>query len=102
MKLLRSPRQFSTAAKVHPAYLQRLNRQSGRMPFRWLKPLVAVLAVGYGVRTYTIMRRERFTVDDQRLEAESRRNEALLDQYGDRDSLESLEKAVQFYEKRRP
>ena len=48
------------------------------------------------------MRRERFTVDDQRLEAESRRNEALLDQYGDRDSLESLEKAVQFYEKRRP
>lgn len=29
-----------------------------------------------------------------------RRNNALLDVYGDRSSLEELEKAVQFYEKK--
>jgi hypothetical protein len=28
------------------------------------------------------------------------RNEALMNMYGDRSSLEELEKAVQFYEKR--
>lgn len=61
------------------------------------------MVAGYGIQTYA--RR----VSDARMaaaEAEAedaarrRRNEALMDEFGGRSSLQELEKAVQFYEKK--
>ncbi|KAL3961543.1 hypothetical protein ACCO45_003066 [Purpureocillium lilacinum] len=48
-----------------------------------------------GARDAWLLAAERDAAEQQR------RNNALMDVYGDRSSLEALEKAVEFYEKRR-
>ncbi|CAG9977703.1 unnamed protein product [Clonostachys byssicola] len=96
-------RRFSTAAKVYPSYLPHLPH-SRRMPFRWFKPLAALVAVGLGVRTYAVNARERRTIaaahDIERHNEERRRQHNLMEVYGSRDSLEDLENAIRFYEKK--
>ncbi|PWI69300.1 hypothetical protein PCL_00947 [Purpureocillium lilacinum] len=102
--MYRAPRSFSTSARVHPSFLPHL-RHSRHMPFRWLKPILAVSIVGLAVKTYADVagrRRDARLLAAERDAAEQqRRNNALMDVYGDRSSLEALEKAVEFYEKRR-
>ncbi|OAQ91438.1 hypothetical protein VFPFJ_03178 [Purpureocillium lilacinum] len=70
-----------------------------------LKPILAVSIVGLAVKTYADVagrRRDARLLAAERDAAEQqRRNNALMDVYGDRSSLEALEKAVEFYEKRR-
>lgn len=101
--MLRAPRGFSTSARVHPSFLPHL-RRSGRMPFRWLKPLAALSVAGFAAKTYVdgdgahAASRQQAERDDAELR---RRNDALMDVYGDRSSLDALEKAVEYYEKRR-
>ncbi|KAH7160081.1 hypothetical protein B0J13DRAFT_120597 [Dactylonectria estremocensis] len=104
--MMRAPRQaFSTAARIHPNIVPHL-RPRRRMPSisRWIKPVAAVAVVGYGVKTYLDMaqNRRRAQVEYMEREAATRkqRNEVLMDMYGDRSSLDELEKAIEFYEKR--
>lgn len=102
---MRVPRQaFSTAARIHPNIVPHLRPQR-RMSFgRWVKPVAAVVAVGYGAKLSLEMVATRRIAQMEATERENvayrERNEALMNMYGDRSSLEELEKAVQFYEKR--
>lgn len=63
---------------------------------------MALIAVGYGVSTYTQSQLERQHIGDMAAVAEEtqrRQAAALLDDaYGDRSSLEGLERAMRLYE----
>ncbi|RKU39995.1 hypothetical protein DL546_001712 [Coniochaeta pulveracea] len=92
---------FSTSARVHPSYLPYLQPQSslGRSAraVKWIPPALA-LAYGasYAVSTYQQMNRASAAAESQ---AEAARRQLLLDDaYGDRSSLEGLERAMRFYE----
>lgn len=65
-------------------------------------PVAAALIVGYGVKTYIEASHDRHLAHLQAMERESaamkQRNEKLQDVYGDRSSLDELEKAIEFYE----
>lgn len=66
--------------------------------------LLGLAAAGYGARLYfeTMTEQRAATEAKEREDAERRRRNAmLLDVYGDRESLEELEKAVQFYEQKK-
>ncbi|KAM5354375.1 hypothetical protein ACJ41O_001024 [Fusarium nematophilum] len=102
--MMRVPRQsFSTAARVHPNIVPHL-RPRRRMSFGWVKPVAAVVVVGFGAKTYLGMAHTRRLAQIEAMERENAamraRNEALMNMYGDRSSLDELEKAVEFYEKR--
>lgn len=96
-------RVFSSSAKVHPSFLPHL-RQSRRAPFRWLRAALLLSTSAVLVSFYVDSVRARESMDitaAERSFAESQhRNNALLDAYGDRSSLEELEKAIQFYEQK--
>ncbi|KAJ3495781.1 hypothetical protein NLG97_g3143 [Lecanicillium saksenae] len=97
-----APRPFSTSARVHPNVLPHLRTTPRRSPMRWVPTIVGLSVVGIGAKVYIDSVREkrermleaRYQEDRER----QRRNDMLLDVYGDRESLEGLEKAVQFYE----
>lgn len=102
---MRVPRQaFSTAARIHPNIVPHLRPQRRMSLGRWVKPVAAVVAVGYGAKLSLEMVATRRIAQMEATERENaayrERNEALMNMYGDRSSLEELEKAVQFYEKR--
>ncbi|KAF4467434.1 hypothetical protein FALBO_5687 [Fusarium albosuccineum] len=103
--MMRAPRQsFSTAARIHPNIVPHLQPKR-RMPFgRWVKPVAAVAVVGYGAKTYLEMAQTRRIAQIEAMERENaafrERNETLMNMYGDRSSLNELEKAIEFYEKR--
>lgn len=69
-----------------------------------VKPVGAVLVVGYGVKTYLEAVQTRRMAQIEAMERENaafkERNETLMNMYGDRSSLNELEKAIEFYEKR--
>lgn len=63
--------------------------------------VAAVVVAAYGAKTYYDKTVE--TVEQRRNDSyreQQSRNERLLDVYGDRSSLEELEKAIQHYEKK--
>lgn len=66
--------------------------------------MAVLLIVGYGVRSYALQARDRRIAEAQtaaQADAERRqRNETLMDQYGSRSSLEDLESAIKYYEKK--
>ncbi|KJZ73272.1 hypothetical protein HIM_07276 [Hirsutella minnesotensis 3608] len=101
--MFRTPRSFSTSARVHPSFLPHL-RNSRRRPFRWAISGVALTVAAYASKRWLDSSSERHAEHAERAEREAadlqRRNDALLDVYGDRSSLEALEQAVQFYEKK--
>ncbi|RSL99481.1 hypothetical protein CEP52_009689 [Fusarium oligoseptatum] len=67
-------------------------------------PLGPFLVVGYGVKTWLDMVQTRRMAQIEAMERENaafrERNETLMNMYGDRSSLNELEKAIEFYEKR--
>ncbi|KAK2052362.1 hypothetical protein LY76DRAFT_526831 [Colletotrichum caudatum] len=73
-----------------------------RLAMRWIPPTVAAVAVGYGLNTYRegmVQRRLASAAAAEKQAVEDRKRAAvLMDAYGDRSSLEALEKAVQVYE----
>ncbi|KAJ2980822.1 hypothetical protein NQ176_g2410 [Zarea fungicola] len=93
---------FSTSARVHPSVLLHLSNTPRRSPMRWVPTIVGLSIVGYGAKIYidgAREKREQVLEARYREEAERRRrNDMLLDVYGDRESLEGLEKAIKFYE----
>lgn len=72
--------------------------------------MAALLSAGIALRLYTnrntvegarAVRRDIADIQtDDSYDAQRKRQNALMDEYGSRDSLEELEKAVQFYQKR--
>ncbi|KAL0935902.1 uncharacterized protein CTRU02_208117 [Colletotrichum truncatum] len=92
-------RAFSTNARIHPSYFLQTPR---RIAMRWIPPTVAVVAVGYGLNSYRqnmVQRRLAMAEEAEKRAVEDRKRAAkLLDAYGDRSSLEELEKAMQVYE----
>lgn len=92
-------RNLTTTARVHPSYLPYLNNASRGTGVKWVPPLVAMVAVGYGVATYREAQIERHLAAAEKADLERRRkNMALADAYGDRSSLEELEHAMRVYE----
>lgn len=63
------------------------------------------LFAGYGISAYRHTQLEQYTMQSaerEHAEAERRRRDAvLMDAYGDKSSLEDLEKAMAFYESQR-
>ncbi|KAK2046125.1 hypothetical protein LZ31DRAFT_540717 [Colletotrichum somersetense] len=92
-------RNFSTNVRMPSSYLPQTPR---RLAMRWIPPTVAVVAVGYGLNTYRegmVQRRLASVAAAEKQAVEDRKRAAtLMDAYGDRSSLEALEKAVQVYE----
>ncbi|GAB1319385.1 N-acetylglucosaminyl-phosphatidylinositol biosynthetic protein [Madurella fahalii] len=96
-----SSRLLSTSARVHPSYLPYLHNASrgGGKGVKWVPPLVGVITAGYAVATYREAQVEERLAQAQQAEAERRRKDAALaDAYGDRSSLEELERAMRVYE----
>ncbi|XWW96003.1 hypothetical protein V2A60_003973 [Cordyceps javanica] len=97
-----APRPFSTSTRVHPNILPHLHTTPRRSPMRWTPTIVGLSIVGYGAKLYIdSVREQRERVLEARYQEDrerQRRNDLLLDVYGDRESLEGLEKAIQFYE----
>ncbi|KAF7562055.1 hypothetical protein G7046_g2092 [Stylonectria norvegica] len=103
IKVTRKP--FSTAARIHPNIVPHLRYSRGRMPFAWVKPVATFLVVGYGVKSYIEMANQLRIAQVQLIERDNmalkERNEMLIEMYGDRSSLNNVQKAVDFYEKPR-
>ncbi|KAL2176910.1 uncharacterized protein P884DRAFT_244732 [Thermothelomyces heterothallicus CBS 202.75] len=115
-----SSRLLSTSARVHPPYLPYLHNASRTRAksLKWLPPLAAVVVTaGYAVSTYrgeiaglatsspssTSSEHHTSALSPEQAEAEQlrRREAAMADAYGDRSSLEELERAVAVYEAQR-
>ncbi|KAL2132893.1 hypothetical protein VTI74DRAFT_3171 [Chaetomium olivicolor] len=97
-------RPLSTHARVHPPYLPYLNNvsRSRGKGLKWIPPLAAVVTAGYAVATYREAELEARLAAAEQAEAERRRRDALMaDAYGDRGSLEELERAMRVYEEQR-
>ncbi|AEO60948.1 hypothetical protein MYCTH_60397 [Thermothelomyces thermophilus ATCC 42464] len=116
-------RLLSTSARVHPPYLPYLHNASRTRAksLKWLPPLAAAVVVtaGYAVSTYrgeiagqatsssssssTSAEHHTSALSPEQAEAEQlrRREAAMADAYGDRSSLEELERAVAVYEAQR-
>ncbi|KAK4244490.1 hypothetical protein C7999DRAFT_17258 [Corynascus novoguineensis] len=105
-------RLLTTSARVHPPYLPYLHNasQTRGKSLKWLPPLAAVVTAGYAVSAYrneiaAYQTSTSTTTADhlsEQAEAERRRREAAMaDAYGDRGSLEELERAVAVYEAQR-
>ncbi|KAM4066994.1 hypothetical protein HRG_001004 [Hirsutella rhossiliensis] len=101
--MFRAPRSFSTSARVHPSFLPHL-RNSRRMPYRWFVSVAAISGAAYAAKGWLDRAGARRSQDAERAERDAaerqRRNDALMDVYGDRSNLEALEQAVKFYEKK--
>ncbi|KAK4213702.1 N-acetylglucosaminyl-phosphatidylinositol [Rhypophila decipiens] len=109
-------RPLTTHARVHPPYLPYLSNASSRgKGAKYLPPLLAAVALGYGVTAYREAQIERHlsphsptsyssatlpTEKETQAEFEKRRKKfnELADAYGDRNSLEELEHAMRVYE----
>ncbi|KLU87248.1 hypothetical protein MAPG_06249 [Magnaporthiopsis poae ATCC 64411] len=79
----------------------RTNKQ--KFPLCRIPPAIALAGIGYGVSLYRQSQTSEKTSGRPSGGAEAeterrRRNEELMSAYGDRDSLESLERAVRVYE----
>ncbi|KAL2841414.1 hypothetical protein BJY01DRAFT_217400 [Aspergillus pseudoustus] len=65
---------------------------------RWSVPLLATIAIGYGVTTY-ISKTQQQDSPAQLAEAERlRKNQQLMDAYGYKDNVDDLQKALEAYE----
>ncbi|KAK7752818.1 hypothetical protein SLS62_005160 [Diatrype stigma] len=97
---------FYSTSQVHPTYLPALHK-SGRIEKKLAIAAVAAVGVGYGLKKYKeiqIDRQEQYAAQSMSMrEAEERRrSEAMMmDAYGDRSSLDSLEAAVKAYDSQR-
>ncbi|KAK1773255.1 hypothetical protein QBC45DRAFT_340328 [Copromyces sp. CBS 386.78] len=94
-------RLLTTSARVYPSALPHLYQASNKSTkgLKWLPPLVGILAVGYGITTYHEAQMEKRVASMEQAELErQRRANMLADAYGDRGSLEELERAVKAYE----
>ncbi|RFU74310.1 hypothetical protein TARUN_7937 [Trichoderma arundinaceum] len=95
-------RSFSTAARVHPAFLPHLRPSPRRAPIRrWLKTAVVITAVGYASKTYLDRTRDQRRASAVAHEHDSVERQRMMENlYGGRETLEDLEKGVAEYGRR--
>ncbi|OJJ55858.1 hypothetical protein ASPSYDRAFT_157063 [Aspergillus sydowii CBS 593.65] len=65
---------------------------------RWSIPLLATVAIGYGITQYGTMRMDSHfhIAEEERI----RKNQQLMDAYGYKDNIDDLQKALEAYEVR--
>ncbi|BCS17768.1 uncharacterized protein APUU_10596S [Aspergillus puulaauensis] len=63
---------------------------------RWSIPLLATIAIGYGMTQYGTMRTDSHVhiAEEERI----RKNQQLMDAYGYKDNIDDLQKALEAYE----
>ncbi|PWY72285.1 hypothetical protein BO70DRAFT_399168 [Aspergillus heteromorphus CBS 117.55] len=68
-----------------------------KKPSRWYLPLMGVIALGFGVANYyeTQGHRHRYNLDE---EERLRKNRALMDAYGDKETVQDIERALVVYD----
>ncbi|KAL2871405.1 uncharacterized protein BJX67DRAFT_160833 [Aspergillus lucknowensis] len=67
---------------------------------RWSIPLLATLAVGYGITNYQSAKQERPYQLAEEAERLRKNQEELMDSYGYKDSVDDLQRALEAYEGR--
>ncbi|KAJ4385416.1 hypothetical protein N0V93_009844 [Gnomoniopsis smithogilvyi] len=106
-------RMISATTRVYPPIPPRA--MSGHSSFaasrrsltnvRWVPTIFALVSIGYGISAYRHTQLEKYhsqSIERERMEAERRRRDTvLMDAYGDKSSLEDLEKAMALYESQR-
>ncbi|KAL1840286.1 hypothetical protein VTJ49DRAFT_664 [Mycothermus thermophilus] len=104
-------RLISTSARVYPPYLLQLHtasRKTGRT-LKWLPPLAAAAVTAGYAATAAYQNLSDATAEHNDAQHQHHRHmdgrhqeaEALADAYGDRGSLEELERAISLYEAQR-
>ncbi|GKZ25038.1 hypothetical protein AbraIFM66951_000496 [Aspergillus brasiliensis] len=68
-----------------------------KKPSRWYLPLMGAIALGFGVANYyeTQARQSQFNREE---EERLRKNRALMDAYGDKETVQDIERALVFYD----
>ncbi|KAE8151695.1 hypothetical protein BDV25DRAFT_152318 [Aspergillus avenaceus] len=63
---------------------------------KWYLPTMGIIALGFGVYNYYTTPRPTF--NDPEEEDRLRRNKALLDAYGDKETVQDIERAFALYD----
>ncbi|OJJ04799.1 hypothetical protein ASPVEDRAFT_86179 [Aspergillus versicolor CBS 583.65] len=73
-------------------------KRPGPVSRRWSIPLLATIAIGYGITQYGTMRTDSHIhiAEEERI----RKNQQLMDAYGYKDNIDDLQKALEAYEVR--
>ncbi|PYH93084.1 hypothetical protein BO71DRAFT_400005 [Aspergillus ellipticus CBS 707.79] len=68
-----------------------------KKPSRWYLPLMGVIALGFGVANYyeSQPHRHRYNLEE---EDRLRKNRALMDAYGDKQTVQDIERALVVYD----
>ncbi|KAJ4289405.1 hypothetical protein N0V88_006885 [Collariella sp. IMI 366227] len=98
-----APSPPTPASTPYLPYLHQATQQTKRgKNLKWIPPLAAVVTAGYAVATYRSAQLEARLAEEQQADAARRRRDALMaDAYGDRGSLEELERAMRVYNEAR-
>ncbi|KAL0263076.1 hypothetical protein SLS55_002052 [Diplodia seriata] len=109
-----APRPFTTSARVHPAIPISFHQPHHHMPKmtspaparlgRWFLPVTGLLFVGAAATSYLDRRfastsyTPGLSATEARALRQREQNAALMSAYGNRDSLEDVQRAMELYE----
>ncbi|GLA01072.1 hypothetical protein AnigIFM60653_010926 [Aspergillus niger] len=68
-----------------------------KKPSRWYLPLMGVIALGFGVANH-LENQARQPQFDREEEERLRKNRALMDAYGDKETVQDIERALVVYD----
>ncbi|RAL11850.1 uncharacterized protein BO97DRAFT_425149 [Aspergillus homomorphus CBS 101889] len=87
---------FKTTPHINPASLKK--------PSRWYLPVMAAIALGFGAynhytaESHTPVSTQQKLLAQQAEEERLRKNRALMDAYGDKETLQDIERALVVYD----
>ncbi|OJD30246.1 set domain protein [Diplodia corticola] len=111
-----APRPFTTSARVHPAIPVSFHQPHHHLPKmtspaqstarlgRWFLPVTGLLFLGAAATSYLDRRFVQgsytpgLSATEQRALRQREQNAALMSAYGDRESLEDVQRAMELYE----
>ncbi|PYI10702.1 hypothetical protein BO78DRAFT_359863 [Aspergillus sclerotiicarbonarius CBS 121057] len=68
-----------------------------KKPSRWYLPLMGAIALGFGVANYYEDQAKHYQYDREE-EDRLRKNRALMDAYGDKETVQDIERALVVYD----
>ncbi|OOF91235.1 hypothetical protein ASPCADRAFT_211521 [Aspergillus carbonarius ITEM 5010] len=83
-----SPRPFIRKPVLTPAF---------KKPSRWYLPLMGAIALGFGVANYYEDQAKHYRYDREE-EERLRKNRALMDAYGEKETVQDIERALVVYD----
>ncbi|RAL02648.1 uncharacterized protein BO80DRAFT_423574 [Aspergillus ibericus CBS 121593] len=83
-----SPRPFIKGPSLPPAF---------KRPSRWYLPLMGAIALGFGITNYYQDQAKHYQYTREE-EERLRRNRALMDAYGDKETVQDIERALVVYD----